>query len=182
MAMLFLACTDSYKRVGEEAKQTIYPQGVAKNFTLTYTASPEALSSQEDGETRLIAVLTSDISEDYDHLLLKYRTFPEGLQVDFYDEKGNKSVVTADYGVVYSATNVINLQGNVVLRTHDGNRLETPQLYWDRDNEWVFTQESFVYTNEKEGTRMPGVGMDFSRDFTVLNAHKTGGTIAIKEE
>ena len=43
VAMFFYGCKDNYKRVGEEAQQTIYPQGVAENFTLTYTETLEKL-------------------------------------------------------------------------------------------------------------------------------------------
>ena len=47
MALLFYGCKDNYKRVGEEAQQTIYPQGVAQNFVLTYTETPEKLESED---------------------------------------------------------------------------------------------------------------------------------------
>ncbi|MEW2921276.1 MULTISPECIES: LPS export ABC transporter periplasmic protein LptC [Flavobacteriaceae] len=182
VAILFMSCGDNYKRVGEEAVKPIFPQGVAQNFTLTYTESIEELSSQDSSKTRVIAVLTSPISEDFDNQSFKFRTFPKGLKVDFYDDKNQKSIITADYGIVYSQTSLIDLRGNVVIESHDGKKLETPQLFFDRKNNWIFTEETFTYTNPEDGTVMDGEGMDFNKDFSFFKAHKTYGLMTIKEE
>lgn len=181
VAMLFISCQDSYTPVGDEAGELIYPQGIAANFTLTYTETGEKLSSEDEGESRVIAVLSSPLSKDFDNLRFRYRTFPEGLQVEFYDEDNQKSVVRADYGIIYSDTDLIDLRGNVEVVTHDGKKLEAPQLYWDRTNEWIFTGEKFRFTNPEDGTVMDGEGMDFNRDFSYFNAHRTYGLMTLKE-
>ncbi len=182
MAILFIGCKDNYKRVGEEAIKKVYPQGVATNFTLTYTEATKEMGTLDSATTRVIAVLKSPINEDYDNLSFKYKEFPEGLALDFYDEKNQKSIITADYAIIYSQTNVIDLQGNVVLEAHDGKKLETPQLYWDRKNKWIFTEAAFTYTNPEDGTVMDGEGMDFNREFTFFSAQKTFGLMTIKED
>lgn len=181
VAMLFLSCQDTYKRVGEEAGELIYPQGVAQNFTLIYTETREELENEDSGDSRVIAILTSPLSEDYDNLRFKYRTFPQGLKVQFFDENNNKSVMHADNAILYSQTNLLDLRGHVVIETHDGKKLEAPQLYWDRSNEWIFTQEKFTFTNPEDGTVMDGEGLDFNRDFSFFNAHRTYGLLTIKE-
>ncbi len=182
VAILFMSCGDDYERVGEEAVKPLFPQGVAQNFTLTYTETVEAMSTQDSAKSRVIAVLTSPLSEDFDNQRFKFRTFPEGLRVDFFNEKNQKSVIIADYGIVYSQTNLIDLRGNVVLESHDGKKLETDQLYFDRKNNWIFTEASFTYTNPEDRTVMDGEGMDFNKDFTFFKAHKTYGMMTIKEE
>lgn len=182
VAMFFLNCADTYKRVGEEAKKDIFPQGIAENFVLTYTETPEKLESEAMDSTRVIAILTSPISEDFDNLSFPYRTFPKGLRLEYFDADNNKSTITANYGIIYTSTDLIDLRGDVVLETHDGKKLETPQLYWDRSNEWIFTEETFKYTNPEDGTIMDGAGMDFNREFSLLEAHKTTGLMLIKEE
>jgi len=181
VAMLFLSCEDTYKRVGDEADKLVYPQGVAENFILVYTESSEELETEDQKDSRVIAILTSPLSEDYDNLRFKYRTFPDGLQVELFDENNNRSVVRADYGIIYSNTNLIDLRGNVVLETHDGKMLEAPQLYYDQTNEWIFTQKEFTFTNPEDGTVMDGEGMDFNREFSFFKAHKTYGLMTIKE-
>lgn len=182
MAILFLGCRDTYKRIGEEAQKKVIPQGIARNFKLTYTETPEKMNSEDNQESEIIAILTSPLSEDYDNQEFKYRTFPNGLLVEFFDESRNKSIIKADYGIVYSLTNVVDLQGNVLIETHDGKKLEAPQLYWDRGNKWIFTQQKFKYTNPEEGTVMDGEGMDFNEDFSNFSAHKTYGLMTIKED
>ena len=182
VAILFLGCKDNYERVGEEAKKEVVPQGIAKNFKLTYTEAPEKMNSEDNQQSRIIAILTSPLSEDFDNQDFKYRTFPDGLMVEFYDDNQNKSIITADYAIIYSLTNVIDLRGNVVIETHDGKKLEAPQLYWDRGNDWIFTQQKFKYTNPEDGTVMDGEGMDFNKDFSYFNAHRTYGLMTIKEE
>lgn len=182
MALFFLGCTDTYKRVGEEARKNVFPQGVAENFVLTYTETGEEVNSEDVENTKVIAVLTSPFMEDFENLGFPHRTFPQGLQLDFYDKQGQKSEITADYGIMYRPTGIIDLQGNVVIETHDGKKLETPQLYYDQTNEWVFTQEKFTFTNPEDGTVMDGQGMDFKRDLSLFNAHKTYGLMMIKEE
>ena len=182
MAILFLCCKDNYRRVGEEAATNIYPQGVAKNFELTYTEAVRELSTEDSSASRVIAILKSPLNRDFDNLSFGYKEFPEGLKLDVFDEKNQKSVIVADYAIIYSRTNLIDLQGNVVLTAHDGKILETPQLYWDRSNKWIFTEEKFTYTNPQDGTVMDGEGMDFNREFTSFNAHKTFGLMTISEE
>lgn len=182
MAMLFLSCGDNYKRVGEEAQKKIYPQWIAENSILTYSELGEPLGPEEIKNSKKIAVLTSAITYNYDNLIFPYKSFPEGLVVDFFDENGEKSIVKGDHGIIYSATNLIDLQGNVIIETSDGKILETNQLYYDQATEWIFTQEKFKFTNPEDGTIMDGEGMDFNRDLSFLNAHKTYGLMMIKEE
>jgi LPS export ABC transporter protein LptC len=182
VAMLFLSCNDDYKRVGEEAIPKIYPQGIAENFVLTYTETIESLEAEDSEPSKVIAVLTSPLSNNFDNLVFPHKTFPNGLQVDLFDENGNKNTINADYGIIYSATNLIDLQGNVVVETFDGKKLEAPQLYYDQDSEWIFTQAKFKFTNPEDGTIMDGEGMDFSKDLGYFNAHKTYGLMTIKEE
>jgi len=181
-AMLFFSCGDNYKRVGDEAKKNVFPIGIAENFVLTYTETKNVVVSDSLESSRVITVLTSPTQEDFTNLEFPYRTFPNGLLVDFFDDQDQKSIVKADYGIIYSATNLIDLRGNVVLESHDGKKLETSQLYLDQDNEWIHTHETFTYTNPEDGTIMDGEGMDFSKDRNFLYAHKTYGLMLIPEE
>ena len=184
MAMLFWSCSDTYKRVGEEAQKKIFPQGIAENFVLTYTEVREDLEPEDAKSSKVISVLSSPISKDFTNLKFPYRTFPNGLVLDVYDAENRKSVISADYGIIYSATNLIDLQGNVVVDGYDGKKLESPQLFYDQINEWIFTQEKFTYTNPEEGTIMDGEGMDlkYDKSLSYVSAHKTYGFMLIKDE
>ncbi|MFK7813038.1 MAG: LPS export ABC transporter periplasmic protein LptC, partial [Maribacter sp.] len=170
MAMLFFSCGDNYKRVGDEAQKEVFPIGVAENFVFTYTEAKNVIAPDSLESSRVMTVLTGQTREDFNNLEFPYETYPNGLVVDFFDDDGQKSIVKADYGIIYSATNLIDLRGNVILESHDGKKLETPQLYLDQINEWIFTHEEFTYTNPEDGTIMDGEGMDFSKDRNFLFA------------
>ncbi|AYN69155.1 LPS export ABC transporter periplasmic protein LptC [Euzebyella marina] len=180
MAILFLSCKDNYKRSGAEKLPLVYPMFIAENFDMTYTMTREQLNSEDSASSRVIAVLNSPLNHNFENLTFPYQKFPEGLVIDFFNENGDKSIIKADFGIIYAATNVIDLQGNVVIESHDGKKLETSQLYWDQDHDWIFTQEKFKFTNPEDGTVMDGEGMDFNKDISVLNAHRTFGLMTIK--
>lgn len=182
MAILFIGCGDRYERVGQEALKKNYPQGVATNFTLTLTETTKEMTTLDSSASRVKAILKSPLNEDYDNQKFKYKEFPKGLQVDFFDEENQKTVIKADYAITYSQTNLVDLRGNVVIESHDGKKLETPQLYWDRKNKWIFTDEEFTFTNPEDGTIMEGQGMDFNRERTFFSAQKTFGIMTIKDE
>ena len=181
MAILFIGCKDNYQRVGQEALKKNYPQGIATNFTLTYTEAKKKMSTPDSSASRVIAILKSPLNKDYDNQRFGYKVFPEGLHVDFFDENDHKTIIKADYALIYSKTSIIDLQGNVVIENQDGKKLETSQIYWDRKNKWIFTEAKFRYTNPEDGTIMDGKGMDFNRDLTFLSAQKTFGLMTIKE-
>lgn len=178
--MLF-SCKDSYKPVGDEAQKVEFPQGIAGNFKLIYTVTKDPLKTGVEANTHVEAILTSSSCEDFDNSLFPRKIFPEGLQVDFFNSDGKKSVITADHGIIYSATNLIDLQGNVVVRTDDGKILKTPQLYMDSKSEWIFTQEKFEFTNPEDETIMYGTGFDCNQKIEKINAHKTSGLVTLQE-
>lgn len=189
-AILFFSCKPAVQAPNSNQVPLVSPQGIAENFVLYYTETPElveipmevAMGAALKKPARLTAILISEKSEDFQHLNFPYRTFPDGLVLEVFDASGNKSVIASDYGIIYSATNVIDLRGNVVITTHEGKVLKTPQLYYDKTAEWVYTSEKFTYINPEDQTVMDGKGMDFSRDFSILNAHKTFGFVTVKEE
>ena len=59
-----MGCGDRYERVGEEAIKKNYPQGVATNFTLTYTKARKEMTTLDSSDSRVIAVLRSPLNED----------------------------------------------------------------------------------------------------------------------
>lgn len=165
---MFFSCQNAYQEIQKLNLPKKFPAGVARNFELVYTDS-----------TKVKAILKSPVNEDYSNQPFPYQEFPEGLKVDFFDNENNRSTVTADYGIIYSATGLIELIGNVVLQTHDGKRLTAPQMYWDQKNEWIFTEKSYTFASED--LNMTGMGIDFNKEFTVVNSHSNTGDALVKE-
>jgi LPS export ABC transporter protein LptC len=67
------------------------------------------------------------------------------------------------------------LQGKVRITNETGQVLETEQLYFDQKNEWFYTEKKFKFTDPK-GISF-GEGIDFSKDFKIVNSQKISGEI-----
>ncbi len=182
MASLFYSCAEEYERVLEEKQKEIFPQGITKDFVLTYTEVAKPLRLQDKDTARVIVILRSSLNENYENLRFRHQLFPEGIVLDFFDESDQKTIIKADYATVYSLTNLIELEGNVVIETHDNKILYTDKLFWDRQDSWIFTPEAFTFENPEDGTVMNGLGLDFNRDFTYFYAMQTYGVMNVEEE
>lgn len=164
--LFFISCESNINEVRKINVVEFNPIGEAKDFNLKYTDSG-----------RIKAILISPQMLDYSQLEFPFTEFPKGIKVTIYDEQGNKSFVTSNYAISYTNSNLIDLSGNVKITTHDGKILETEQLYYDQKNEWFFTQKPYKYTNN--GSVMQGLGIDFSKDFKVLDTQNLTGVYSI---
>jgi LPS export ABC transporter protein LptC len=95
--------------------------------------------------------------------------------VTLFDVKNKKTFVTSNYAITYKGTDVIDLQGKVRITNETGQVLETEQLYFDQKNEWFYTEKKFKFTDPK-GVSF-GEGIDFSKDFKIVNSQKISGEI-----
>ncbi|WP_299338688.1 LPS export ABC transporter periplasmic protein LptC [uncultured Psychroserpens sp.] len=129
---MFFSCQNDLKEVQKIGVLQNQPIGEAKNINLKYTEA-------EDSIGRIIANLESPKMLDYSNRDFSFSEFPDGVRLSLYDEDGQKNVVLADYAIVYNATDLIDLQGNVVLITPQRDSLFAVQMYYDQKREWLFT-------------------------------------------
>jgi len=146
------------------------PQAIGRGIHLKYTDSGI-----------LTARLRSDVMRDYSNKEFPYQEFPEGVQVEFYDEEENKNTVTADYGVVYEETGIIDLRGNVVIITSDSTELMADQLYWDQNQNWVFTDRPNTI-QFKNGAVNQGQGFDSNQEFSNFRSRSNVGVQIIDDK
>jgi LPS export ABC transporter protein LptC len=143
--------------------------GIAFNIRMTYTDSAVVK-----------AILTAPINLDFTHLSFKYSEFPEGLKIIFFNNKNEENTLVADYGILYNQTKIVDLQGNVVLLSHDGSRLETDQMYWDSEKEWLFTEQPFTFENVNYD--MAAIRLDTNKEFSKFKTGKLTGTMVVEEQ
>ena len=130
----FISCEDNSNALLEINRDLQEPLGTAWNVRMIYTDS-----------TKIQAILTAPRHLDYTNLSFRYAEFPDGLKVIFYDDLERENEVIADYGILYNDTRLIDLKGNVRLKSHDGSLLTTSQLFWDAPAAWPLTcQQSRV--------------------------------------
>ncbi|MGB7785843.1 MAG: LPS export ABC transporter periplasmic protein LptC [Salinimicrobium sp.] len=168
VTMLF-SCEGNLKDVRAMEVPEDAPQAIGTGINLKYTDSG-----------KVVATLKSEKMRDFSNKEFPYREFPDGLQVEFFDEE-KKNTVTADYGVIYAETGLIDLQGNVVVVTSDSTILNASQLYWDQGNNWVFTDKPNTI-KFKNGALNEGQGFDSNQEFSNFRSRSNIGVQIIEEE
>lgn len=163
---MFFSCEGSLKQVQKSNLSSFVPVGEADSINLKYTDSGKILTT-----------LVSPKMLDYSNIDNPFTEFPKGVLVSMYDKNGTiTTTIKSDYAISYKKTDIIDLQGNVVIASNDGKKMETSQLYFDQKNEWFFTEKFFKFT-DGQGGFLQGPGVDFSKDFKILNMQNSTGEV-----
>ena len=165
---LFVSCEDNTQALKELNADRQDPLGTATNIRMVYTDS-----------IKIQAILTAPKHVDYTNLSFRYAEFPEGLEVVFFDENGNENELQADYGILYNDSKLIDLKGNVQLKSHDGSKLITDQLFWDAQWEWLFTEKPFTF--EDKEYNFEAIRLDTNKEFSKFQTGTLIGTITVSE-
>ncbi|MAY21717.1 MAG: LPS export ABC transporter periplasmic protein LptC [Flavobacteriaceae bacterium] len=168
IAITLFACEGNYKNVQRLNLKDGAPVAEGQNVNLFYTDSG-----------RVVTNLMAPRLLDYSNFEFPYQEFPEGVEVHFF-ENGDKSTVKSDYARRYDATGIVDLRENVRLTTADGNVLEAEQLYWDQNNQWLFTDQPYRITFS-DGSYNDGARFDANEDFTVFLSRKNDGVQLINQ-
>ncbi|MGL5112639.1 MAG: LPS export ABC transporter periplasmic protein LptC [Flavobacterium sp.] len=170
MSALFcslLSCESNFKEVQKINYAEFNPSGEADSINVKYTDSG-----------RISAILISSKMLDFSTVDFPFTEFPNGINVTLFDAKGKKTFIRSNYAISYKQTGIIDLQGNVKISTEEGQILETEQLYFDQKNEWFYTERHFTFKSPQGNSE--GQGIDFSKDFKVINSQKISGEVATK--
>lgn len=165
---LFFGCESNFKEVQRSNFAEFVPGSDADTVNIKYTDSG-----------RITGVLISPKMLDYSNLEFPFTDFPKGIDVTLYDKKQKRTFIKSNYAVSYKSTGIIDLQGNVKITSEAGQVLETEQLYFDQKNEWFYTERKFKLTDAKGVST--GQGIDFSKDFKMINSQRISGEIESNE-
>lgn len=144
------------------------PVSIAKNFTMTYTDSMLTKS-----------FVSGKIHYDFTNDILNYSEFFEDVELVIYDEN-KTSTIRSEYAIVYNSFRFMEFNNNVKITTTDGEVLTTDKLYYDTENEWLFTENDFEYIDKTN--KIVANRLDSNRDFTDLVTGSLTGSINITEE
>jgi LPS export ABC transporter protein LptC len=168
LIIVILGCESNFKEVQKNDYSEFVPSGDADNVNLKYTDSGKIKS-----------ILISPKMFDYANVDFAFTEFPKGVDVTIFDNNGKKTFIKSNYAISYKQTNIIDLQGKVKITSEAGQMLETEQLYFDQKNEWFYTEKKFKLTDAKGGST--GQGIDFSKDFKIVNSQRIEGEIESSE-
>ena len=144
------------------------PVSIATNFTMTYTDSMLTKS-----------FVSGKIHYDFTSDILNYSEFFEDVELVIYDEN-KTSTIRSEYAIVYNSFRFMEFNNNVKITTTDGEVLTTDKLYYDTENEWLFTENDFEYIDKTN--KIIANRLDSNRDFTDLVTGNLTGSINITEE
>lgn len=167
---MFFSCEDKLSDIQRMNITSREPVGIAENFNLIYTDSGRVTSN-----------LISPKMLDYSNRDFSFSFFPDGVVAHFFDNQNMRTTVVSDSAYSYSKSKIIELIGNVKITRHDGAHLTTSQLFWDQQNEWLFTEKRFTFT-DADGSVVNGIGIDFNLDLTVINITQMSAESLVKEE
>ena len=108
-----------------------------------------------------------------------YFEFPLDIEVILYDKNNNQTKITADYAISYSNSDLIDLRGNVTISTHLRDTLISDQLYYDRAEEWLFTNYDFSYISDDKD--IYGKGFDSDKTFEKIKFLEVKGYVSLDE-
>ena len=156
------SCKNDFESIIDINKYSKIPAAVTENFNLKYTDSAVVK-----------AVLNSPLNVDYTNQTFPYSEFPEGLSIRFYENKDDSTNVSASYGIVYYKTKIVSLRGNVVIQSADGSKIKSSQIYWDPEQEWLFTEEDIVFSSNEYDINANK--LDADRSFKLLKTGQLNG-------
>ncbi len=165
---LFFSCKNNFKEIQNIGILDSGPLTIAENINTKYTDSGKLKSH-----------LISPKMLNYTNREFAYYEFPEGINLTLFDDENNKSNVVADYAILYDETDLIDLQGNVILTTHNKDTLYADQLFYDQKTEWMFTNSPVKFVTKER--IINGNGFDSNKDFTQAQVLETTGIIFIDE-
>ena len=123
--------------------------------------------------------VSGKIHYDFTNDTLNYSEFFEDVELVIYDEN-KTSTISSQYAIVYNSYRFMEFNDNVEITTSDGEVLTTDKLYYDTENEWLFTENNFEYIDKTN--KIIANRLDSNRDFTDLITGNLTGSINITEE
>ena len=166
--ILLFSCEDNFQEIKKINSKSLLPVGITENLKLIYTDS-----------AKVKAILYSSLNKDFTNKIFPYSEFPNGIKISFFDKENNETIVTSDYAIMYNKTNIVDMRGNVIINNYDGSELKTDQLFWDPEQEWLFTEEKFTFKNidyDIVATRL-----DANRSFTIFNTGELDGKVLVDD-
>ena len=143
------------------------PIGIAKDFEMTYTDS-----------MKIKSLIIAPTHKDFSNHSINYSEFVDGIKVTLFDED-RTTTITSDYAILYNRFRLIDFKGNVVIISSLGESLFSDQLYFDTENEWLFTEGSFRYIDDNNN--IIANRLDSNREFSDLLTGSLVGSINVTD-
>ena len=167
LLLCFYNCKNNLSEI-RELGNSDSPITSAKNLKSVYTDS--GLVSSKLQSSKML---------NFSNLDFPYFEFPESVKITFFDKNKNYNTITADYLISYNNTDLVDMRNNVVIITSSNDTLFTDQLYYNKSQQWLFTNFPFRYKSFDKD--ISGVGFDSNIDFSQINFLDVNGYVYLDE-
>jgi len=169
-SILFTSCKNDVQTVLSLDLVDTLPELTARNIEILYSEKAQV-------QIKLVSPYLVN-KTDEEPLLL----FPEGFTVFFYDSTMTlQSTITADYGISYERKKIMEARHNVVVENIEkGERLNTEELFWDRQKEFIYSNKFVKLTTGEQV--ITGDGLTSVEPFDELIILNPKGLIEVNEE
>ena len=171
---LFHSCKNDIETINALSNELNLPNQSGKNFEVQYTDSG-----------RLQVIFKAPLVERYlnDKDKGPFYEFGEGIEIQFFNKNETlESIVTARYGIYYEDKNLGIARDSVVCRNlKTGEQLNTEELYWDRENETIYSNVFTKITNI-DGVYYGEKGFEADQNFDNYKLIGSSGTVRVRDE
>ena len=74
---------------------------------------------------------------------------------------------------------MVSLEGNVKILSPDGASILSPQIYWDPDEEWLFTEKNIVFSGNDYDINASK--FDADKSFSLLSTGQLNGNFLFED-
>jgi LPS export ABC transporter protein LptC len=109
------------------------------------------------------------------------REFPEGVLVEFYNDKKVTSTLTSNFARYYKETNKYMVSGNVIIKNlEEGKTMNTEELFWLPLEERIYVEKDKQVIITTQTDVLYGKGLEAKEDFSSYKILHPTGTSTLK--
>jgi len=169
--LTMLSCANDMAVINKFIDAEIEPDIFGENVEILYSDS-----------ARLQMKMVTPLMKEYSSATEQRREFPQGLHVWFYEKTGElKAEITANWARHDLITEIWEARNNVVITNIEGRKLETEQLFWDRQRGIVYS-EKYTKVTSQDGQIATGDKFTARQDFSSWKLIQGRATIILQDE
>lgn len=174
VVMLLLFTTSCSKEKKEVVVVAFDPE---KSYTMKTTDVTSLISDSGITRYRILAkewLIFGKAKEPFNY-------FPEGIYLEKFDSLFNvEASVKADTAYQWDKKGLIKLIGNVEIKNLKGELFETSLLYWDQNEERIYSDQ-YVRITQEDKVIIGNKGFESNQDMTNYRIFESGGTFPVNE-
>jgi LPS export ABC transporter protein LptC len=168
----FASCKNDIETINALNNEIKLPDQSAFNIEITYTDSG-----------RIQGKIYAPEVNKYDRGEEPYAEFPKGMKVILYDSLERPyAYIKANYAIYYEKKDLWEARNQVVAENQlNHNKLETEQMFWDRQEGKIYS-EKFTRLTNSDGISYGEGGFESRQDMSKWRLKGSSGTLNVTNE